>query len=252
MTNSERIPWKRLTAEGAAIVVSILLAFWIDAWWEDREQTQQLIGNLQALEEEMENNQREFSRSLDLIAGFFEKMDSVFETLADQDPEALTDEFLIDVGRSYLIQLVNVTNSAYDVVVSPENLRLVGNAEFRSSLIEARKAFLHIDLNEQVLWSEYTDKQGPFLASSGLINELGWPERQEAEFQSGFLRPLRSPPFARDTSALFTGEFWFLYEHWRMTYFDFVAAVIRAREAEERALELLRNELAQLTGTPSE
>lgn len=31
MTNSEKIPWKRLTAEAVAIVVSILLAFSIDA-----------------------------------------------------------------------------------------------------------------------------------------------------------------------------------------------------------------------------
>jgi hypothetical protein len=30
------LPWKRLLAEAAAIVVSILLAFAIDAWWDDR------------------------------------------------------------------------------------------------------------------------------------------------------------------------------------------------------------------------
>jgi len=30
------IPWSRLVAEGAIIVVSILLAFAIDAWWEAR------------------------------------------------------------------------------------------------------------------------------------------------------------------------------------------------------------------------
>jgi len=37
MTESQSIPWKRLSAEAAAIVVSILLAFWIDAWWDDRK-----------------------------------------------------------------------------------------------------------------------------------------------------------------------------------------------------------------------
>ena len=31
------IPWGRITAEGAAIVASILLAFWIDAWWESEK-----------------------------------------------------------------------------------------------------------------------------------------------------------------------------------------------------------------------
>jgi hypothetical protein len=36
MNNAQNIPWKRLAIEATAIVVSILLAFVIDAWWEDR------------------------------------------------------------------------------------------------------------------------------------------------------------------------------------------------------------------------
>jgi hypothetical protein len=48
LSNSQTIPWKRLTAEAAAIVISILLAFWIDAWWDGRkdklEEREILIG----------------------------------------------------------------------------------------------------------------------------------------------------------------------------------------------------------------
>lgn len=33
-----RLPWVRILAEGAAIVVGILLAFAIDAWWENRNE----------------------------------------------------------------------------------------------------------------------------------------------------------------------------------------------------------------------
>jgi hypothetical protein len=36
MTETENIPWRRLSIEAAAIVGSILLAFAIDAWWEER------------------------------------------------------------------------------------------------------------------------------------------------------------------------------------------------------------------------
>ena len=38
MTESRTIPWKRIAVEAAAIVASILFAFAIDAWWEDRQQ----------------------------------------------------------------------------------------------------------------------------------------------------------------------------------------------------------------------
>ena len=37
MKQSRSIPWPRIFAEGTIIVVSILLAFWIDAWWEGRQ-----------------------------------------------------------------------------------------------------------------------------------------------------------------------------------------------------------------------
>ena len=40
MTDTQTLPWKRLLAEATAIVLSILLAFAIDAWWEDRNDRQ--------------------------------------------------------------------------------------------------------------------------------------------------------------------------------------------------------------------
>jgi hypothetical protein len=51
MTANEKIPWKRLTVEAAAIVGSILLAFAIDAWWSARQldnEEQQTLRQLQA------------------------------------------------------------------------------------------------------------------------------------------------------------------------------------------------------------
>ena len=51
MTEAQNIPWKRIAAEAAAIVISILLAFAIDAWWSDRgdrEAEQLLLKRLRA------------------------------------------------------------------------------------------------------------------------------------------------------------------------------------------------------------
>ena len=249
MTNAEKVAWKRLAAEGVAIVVSILLAFWIDAWWEDREQRQQPIGNLQALEAEMEFNQREISDSMEFIEGVFRRMDSAFEALADQESETLPDGFLADIGGSITIRISDTTTSAYDVVVSPENLRLIENAALRTSLIESRQRILEIAKGRQGLNDEYFDRLGPFLASLGLTNALGWPELQEQRINTGFLRPLPTSPYAVDPSALRTSEFWFLYEHWRVIYFDYVWVIARAQQHQAQTLELLRSELAALTGT---
>ena len=49
MATPESIPWKRISAESLAIVASILLAFAIDAWWnqrQDRESEQIALAGL--------------------------------------------------------------------------------------------------------------------------------------------------------------------------------------------------------------
>jgi hypothetical protein len=49
MTETRSIAWKRLAIEATAIVVSILLAFAIDAWWEERGERQAEIALLERL-----------------------------------------------------------------------------------------------------------------------------------------------------------------------------------------------------------
>jgi hypothetical protein len=56
MPETEKIHWKRLALEATAIVASILLAFAIDAWWDDRNEAQLERRMLSALLVEFEQN----------------------------------------------------------------------------------------------------------------------------------------------------------------------------------------------------
>ena len=56
MTDTNKIAWKRLSVEAAAIVGSILLAFAIDAWWEDRNDVELERRLLTVLLAEFEQN----------------------------------------------------------------------------------------------------------------------------------------------------------------------------------------------------
>lgn len=60
VSNKNEIPWRRISAEVAAIVGGILLAFWIQAWWEDRQEARDERVILGALLEE-------FQAKLDLL-----------------------------------------------------------------------------------------------------------------------------------------------------------------------------------------
>ena len=40
---TKKIPWLRVWVEGVVIVVSILLAFGIQAWWDERQESQEVM-----------------------------------------------------------------------------------------------------------------------------------------------------------------------------------------------------------------
>jgi hypothetical protein len=65
MTEPRIIPWKRIAVEAAAIVVSILLAFAIDAWWAEKKERDVEHEALQAL-------RSDFIASRDNLAGLLQ------------------------------------------------------------------------------------------------------------------------------------------------------------------------------------
>ena len=50
MPSAQNISWLRLSTEAAAIILSILVAFMIDAWWDDVQQRKHLETVLASLE----------------------------------------------------------------------------------------------------------------------------------------------------------------------------------------------------------
>ena len=53
---AQRLSWKRMALEGVVIVLSILLAFAIDAWWGERKDQVENIGQLGRVAAELELN----------------------------------------------------------------------------------------------------------------------------------------------------------------------------------------------------
>ncbi len=86
MTKFQKIPWPRIFAEGSAIIISILLAFWIQAWWEGRQQRADERIFLQSLLDDLRDKQQQLQRDKLYIASIF---DSVTTLFAPGDPAAV-------------------------------------------------------------------------------------------------------------------------------------------------------------------
>jgi len=94
MANTNKIQWKRISAEGAAIVASILLAFAIDAWWDSVQadiNTKEILG---AVRLEMESNLSSLQDSIEHHIGIVEAV-SVAQDQGSID--GVLDSAVIDV-----------------------------------------------------------------------------------------------------------------------------------------------------------
>ncbi len=123
MTANEDIPWKRLSVEAAAIVGSILLAFAIDAWWEERLDRQMERDDLESLHVEFIRNRDRMNEMR--TAGKAETASAaMYELLADH----LGQDLPVDVPNTTL-SLVRATPTFDAVTPALDGLILSGRLE---------------------------------------------------------------------------------------------------------------------------
>lgn len=87
------VPWPRLLIEGGVIVFSILLAFAIDAWWDDRQERDRELQQLARVNAELRLNQQSFINKLNTLQSAFDSAVSQQALMGDSpqpvDAEAL-------------------------------------------------------------------------------------------------------------------------------------------------------------------
>lgn len=126
MTRTQNIPWMRISVEATAIVASILLAFAIDAWWQDRQDRiaeqeilaglkSEFVANLDTLTRHLAYTQRDI-QTLESAVTLLESSQSsnatpiVLETLDEMTTPATTDlgngtlNALLGSGRLEILQ----------------------------------------------------------------------------------------------------------------------------------------------------
>jgi hypothetical protein len=72
MTENRKSPWKRIAIEATAIVGSILLAFAIDAWWNDQVEQSALRDTLQAVRADFLETKKELTTVVDANEAYVE------------------------------------------------------------------------------------------------------------------------------------------------------------------------------------
>ena len=199
MSSNRTIPWPRILAEGGAIVVSILLAFAIDAWWQERsdrarEQTaiRRLIveyeANLQRLDEDKGDHQ-------DVLTATNQLLDLIGPEPAEvEDPDAMA-QLLIDCLTNPVLEpRLGTTNS----LIASGEIRLLQDEEIQSALTAWPML-----AQELIDWQEIERMHGEELILNLTYDYVAWPDMDVAlgyegnpsRFESDFVGLLSSMRF---------------------------------------------------------
>ena len=171
MANTNNIQWKRMSAEGAAIVVSILLAFSIEAWWDDHQDRAEEQGILLGLKSEFEQNLAFIETELSYRHAVLGSILRIFDASVARtsiEPEVL-DELIGDVTWW---QNIKYSRGAIDGLLQSGGLSLIKNDDLRRVL--ASMPSRYDDTAAAELNDEYTTLNviTPFLNTHASLSQI--------------------------------------------------------------------------------
>jgi len=185
--NSSAIPWPRIIAEGAAIVASILLAFAIDAWWDERALRIEEREILESLQAEYEANRQEVASVVRIHELSAESTASLM-SLSEGEILALPGEAV----ESYLRYFANPRTfdpirGSTDALINSGKMGILQDRQLR----EALTTFINIveDATEDrdymtqwsmAVWQEVARNGGPYRRSIGNLEPEECADREVA------------------------------------------------------------------------
>lgn len=169
MDESQKIPWKRLSVEAAAIVVSILLAFAIDAGWDERQERAEEREALESLSVEFEANRDEAS----VVISFHDRVIQSVATLVEmrQDeilalPAKAVEEMISSLAAPRTFDAVR---GSVDALISSGNLGILRDRELREALTtfvnivdDAAEEANYLEQSSITVWNEIARSGGPW------------------------------------------------------------------------------------------
>ena len=190
MANIRQVPWRRILIEGAVIVVSILLAFSIDAWWNNRIEQQREREQLVSMRAEFQASLSGLDEVLASVQGHAEDVESLIALLkaAGDEPVLVPGPLL---GSAITWRTSDVSISTLDALMASGELNLLRNAELRANLAGLPAFLLDVTEDEIIAQTFAETAMSVFLAREGLA-EIAYAYRSGVQGLEG-IQTLTAP-----------------------------------------------------------
>jgi hypothetical protein len=163
---SPGIPWRRLLVESLAVVLSILLAFSIDAWWDGHKERRRERDVLAGLLEDFEASRAGLEARLGLARRMAHGTTQLLELVDDgagSTAMAVPDSLILAVlgGPTY-----EPDTNTLDAAVASGEIDLISNPELRAELATWRRTLADTAEDEREVRRITNEQLVPILARS--------------------------------------------------------------------------------------
>ena len=193
MSHTQKTPWGRLLAEGSAIVLSILLAFWIDAYWQDRQDVESGRSLAGALASEVVENDKMLDTKIAESREAAKRAKALLVVMSNVGRDGHDLKELSDLGNVFVLENWIPDTDVYRQAVAAGQLLLINDADLRFDL-----AGYHSELNRvadivEDIRMQYFLELEPFLAKNTVYTDIA---------HSKWLQDIPVPPFSTDIESL--------------------------------------------------
>jgi len=167
------IPWSRIAVEGIAIVASILLAFAIDAWWDDRQraETEQVV--LRTLLTDLQGKQVLLTEMNVFSEAIVESVETLLSAASSK--EQLLSESSIDrlIGDTWWVSNAAVWDSApLSQLIAGGNLSDISNPNLVQQLAELQVAIERAKYHSRNDSEFHEDTMTPFMIANSNMSQI--------------------------------------------------------------------------------
>jgi hypothetical protein len=143
------IPWKRLSVEAVAIVGSILLAFAIDAWWEDIQDARRQEKLVTALLLDFETTKTRLEASIEYAEALLDRTNKFFETVGSDELVSIDSLRYFGAGAFHKIDFEPAL-SVYEGAVATGEFGLIESPGLQESITEFNRALDSYELHDRI------------------------------------------------------------------------------------------------------
>ena len=193
--------WGFLFTEAVLIVASILLAFALDSWWDERKERGEEAEILHGLEEEFLLNR---SKLVYRIGQHTQDLEGMAVLLAAANRGSWTSQDMtVDQTLAHLIAppTTDLGNGVLDALISSGRIELLKNRELRASLAAWEGVFGEVRDDEELSRDFVFERVIPYLVEKGVpVSKAisAWPGTEFEEPRSISADPEKFASFLQD------------------------------------------------------